>query len=259
MSEQLTVHEDANYLRHVAMLSWNEPRLERLEIEDNLALARLGGGVIRLAQSIYPCVDMSDIYAELREREPKGQGPHFDVYPAASLDAQHPWIGVYNVSGKVALKATVLESDLHEAYNRRYPEPSEDAYKARRDFSAIAFGDPGAEIYTALLGQGDAMVIAQAKNSPALVHEVEPLSPSNPGSFIKLAVPAKNSYGTKLLEMTGMKPLDELLTYGDAEIQEATKPVVPESAAVIAEPLFPRRGVRSSVRRRKSGGSGLID
>lgn len=168
-------------------------------------------GLLGFAEDAFPTASIDEIYAKHYEREPEGRGAHFDVYRDL-LDPEYPWLAVYNLAGRVSLRALKLPDELAESYFKRFPFPSSAAFKARRDYSSIALNSTEDEdIYTATLDAGDDMVIAQYADGPHIIHEIVPENPSDPGEFIKLVVP-RDGESQVLIEEDDMVPLDKLAT-----------------------------------------------
>lgn len=160
--------------------------------EHKIVLARYGAGILDFASRTFPGVDLNNIFAQFNKREPGGRGPHFDVY-GKYLDETMPWIGHFTLkSGAATLRATLLPLDLQESYFSRYPNETaagENAYRARRHFSWIAFEQPGQHTATAEIPPLSGMALPVSANKQYIVHEITPDDDTEPGSFIKLIKP----------------------------------------------------------------------
>jgi len=208
-----------------------ETRPERLALKadlilhgyDEAVLCNLGGGVLRFTQAIFPGVDASDVFAQKFDRSPEGSGPHFDLQ-GDLIDAGHPLIGVYNLSGSNSVKSVVLPSELADSYFKMHPEADDEAYSARRSFGAIALGNPKAKIYMGNLNPGMGLVIPQRPAGPHVVHEITPNDPNCPGSFVKVLVAPDDSKAKSVLrEEYGYLPIDDLATLGFSALAERAK------------------------------------
>ncbi|MGC1177420.1 MAG: hypothetical protein WA843_05100 [Candidatus Saccharimonadales bacterium] len=188
---------------------------EQIEIANSLLVAQLGKGVLRFAEAVFAEQgnpgSMPEIYAEIHQRSAEGRGPHFDVYDSDFI-LDLPFVAVYNLAGRVSLKAALLPNDLHESYRTNFPELNEEAYKARREYSSIALRMPTTQIHTAILEPDMGIVIAQHRSETPIVHDVTPIDSTNPGSFIKLIAPGTSAKAHEVLGKTRYKPLDEVMT-----------------------------------------------
>lgn len=179
--------------------------------EQGAILCNLGGGLLRFASAAFPGVDQDFLYAQRFDRQPEGRGPHFDVYHEL-VDQDHPWLALFNLAGEASLRATVLPHDLAIAYTSRYPLPTDDAFEARRDYSRLAFKEPDSVIQTGHINAGTGLFIPQLLQGPNVVHEVVPIDPENPGSFVKMVVASTGSDSCHTLDQKGYAPLDEFVT-----------------------------------------------
>lgn len=176
-------------------------------------MCELGGGILRFAVAVFPAVAPDKIYAQYNHREPEGRGPHFDVY-GAFLDEDYPWLGLYNLAGRVSLRTVSLPEDLSKVYAEMYPAPTDEAFDARRHFSAIALGDSKAKIATGTLDAGTGLVLPQKITGPHIVHDLVPENPDHPGKYVKLIAPNGSPEANERMNRGGYKPLDELLSEG---------------------------------------------
>lgn len=181
--------------------------------QEIIMLGELGGGVLRFAGAAFPEADVDNIYAQYNERQSEGRGPHFDIYDEG-LSEDYPWLGVYNLAGTCAVQAAIMPRNLNAEYARLYPEPTEEAYEARRHLGALVLDSPLSEVYKGTLRPDRGLILPQSKNGPHIVHEVVPEDSANPGNFIKMVVPKQTTTNIEQLNKSGFTPLDELLTKG---------------------------------------------
>jgi hypothetical protein len=243
-TQQITVFKEPGPLSE-QLAGYREP----IEGRDNeiILLAELGGGALRFAGAAFPGADLDAIYAQHNEREGEGRGPHFDIYDEG-LSEDYPWLGVYNLAGTCAVQAAVMSGKLGEEYDRLYPEPTEEAYEARRHFGALVLDSPLNEVYKGSIEPGRGMILPQSKSGPYIVHEVVPENPTAPGSFIKMVVPKQTSAVLEQLAESGFMSLDELLTKGIGN-QEGTE----EPGVLTTPPLEVPPATRRGRRPRRSG------
>ncbi len=176
-------------------------------------ITEISGGILKFAEAAFPEIDRDKIYAQPNEREPEGRGPHFDVY-GTLLDKNFPWLAVYNIAGLAVMNVTELPEDLAKSYFIRYPEPTDEAFEARRDFSSIAFKTPDSKhkILTGTLKPDSGFVLPQKIDGPHIIHDIIPKDQREPGRFIKLVIPSISKATHKRMKDGGYEPLDELMT-----------------------------------------------
>ncbi len=154
---------------------------------------------------------MEKVYAQRNEREPEGRGAHFDVYQGF-IEEDRAWIGIFNLAGSAAVKTAVLPPGLADAYFASFPEPTDEAFEARRHFSAIALGTPGVKIKEGRLKAGTGLILPQRATGPHVVHDIVPDSGTEPGRYIKMAVPNKKKTSQQRMSAGNYMPLDQLVT-----------------------------------------------
>ncbi len=179
------------------------------QVKSPLLLTDLPGGFLEFTDAVYSGVERNDIYARKFDRGPQGLGAHWDVYDDR-INPERSWVGVFNIAGTSAVAATFLESDLAEAYDKRYPKPTADAREARRHFSALAFGSPYADIFHGVLTPSTGIVLPQKIAGPDVVHEITPDNEAEPGQYIKIIVPRAEVRAE--FENDGYMRLDEFVT-----------------------------------------------
>lgn len=185
----------------------------RGEHSNPAVLCQLGGGILKFAGVVFPDQKPDAIFAQSNDREPEGRGPHFDVYDQY-LNPDFPWLGLFNLSGDADLVVADLPTDLAETYFRMYPHPTDEAFDARRHFSAIALGNPNAEKGTGRLKNGTGLVMVQRRDRPQVIHDIVPDHPEQPGKYLKLIVPSGAKDARKRMESGGYKTLDEVISEG---------------------------------------------
>jgi hypothetical protein len=174
-------------------------------------LCELGAGVLNFVSAAFPNLGARSIYAKHFFREPGGRGAHFDVY-GKLLDKAFPWIGVYNISGYASLIACRLPDSLAGSYFREHPEPSDEAYEARRHVAADALAVPGIKPIKGILDRHSGLILPQLADGPYWVHDILPLRPDDPGQFVKLLIPKNSPDAGMRMSMNGYAPLDAVLT-----------------------------------------------
>lgn len=187
--------------------------VKSLNQDDNAqaVLCELGGGLLKFAEAAFPDADNSDIYAQHNEREPEGRGAHFDVY-GDYVKKEYQWIGIFNLAGKAAVSTLVLPPELASSYFVSFPEPDDNAFEARRHYSAIALMTPGAKILTGRFNPATGLVLPQRKHGPHIIHDVVPSDKDNPGKFVKLVVPSNSKDAKDKIKSGAYEPLDEFVT-----------------------------------------------
>jgi len=184
-------------------------------------------GLIAFAEAAFPDTPPSNIYAQMNDREPKGRGAHFDVYQGF-IDENREWIAIFNLAGEAALRTAVLSPELSQIYFDTFPEPTDEAFEARRNFSAIALATPGAEISEGELRAGTGLILPQRANGPHIVHDIVPKSDETPGHYVKMAVPNDKEASKQRMISGNYQPLDDLVTEhlgGSKPIPAAQKPI----------------------------------
>jgi hypothetical protein len=250
MSNQLRVIENPQELT-AHMERFREVGSADIGVQDAIVFTRLGGGILNFAAAAFPGLSPEEIYADVNEREPEGRGAHFDVY-ANTLDGRYPWLGIYNLSGSVAVKASPLPVDLARIYFERFPEPTDNTYQARRDFSSIALLSEDVTTFKGRLDENMGMIVLQKASGPHVIHDVLPQDPRNPGEFVKMTAPDNSDLGRWMIDHTHSIPLDELLTTsltGRKESSEESVPELPSGSRPTRVPSLPRH---SRPRRTKS-------
>ncbi len=174
-------------------------------------ICRLGGGLLNFVEYVFPEAESRNIYAQLNVREPEGRGAHFDVY-APYLDRHYPYVAVYNLAGKVSVRTTVLPSVFADNYFANFPEPTDLAYDARRRFADLALMTPGAVIYEGELEPRTGLILPQKREGAHHVHDVVPVSPVQPGYFVKLAVSSGGQESLELLRQGEYEQFDDFVT-----------------------------------------------
>jgi len=219
---------------------------------ENPLVCKLGGGIVRFVNATFPGQEHSGLYANTFERD-ESIGPHFDVY-GDYLDREFPWVGVYNLAGSASVRATPLPDELTRIYREMYPKRTEEAGEARRQFGAIALGNPGIEPTTFNLSPGVGMVLPQRPGGVEIIHDVQPHSSesiSKPGRYIKIVKPNKSEETRKVLtEEFNYKPLDVLTTEalgGDT----VTEPEPIELRINMDKPAHEQQELRSYPARRR--------
>ncbi|GEM_PF-5400023 len=208
---------------------------DSIALRNALFASKLGGGLLRFAGALYPGVAAEDVYAQVHDREPEGRGAHFDVYDSV-LAPDTPWVGVYNLAGRVSLRAAKLPEDLADSYLSRFPDPTtEAAYTARREFSAIAFLQPDTDVLEGVIEPGMGMVLLQRAGSPYIIHELTPQDENHPGKFVKLVHPAANVQAKRRLKGKSYTPLDELVTTNLTENGRPNLSLVPSPGKSLPE------------------------
>ncbi len=176
-------------------------------------LCRLGGGLLEFASAIFPPDEEhvpQNVHAQTNTREPRGKGPHFDIY-GTLIDPKYPWIGVFNIAGPATIRTTELPPNLTTYYASFYTGFTPEARDARRRLGTIAMRRPQiGTLSVGLLDPGMGLVLPQPIDGPHIVHEIMPLDPANPGRFAKLAVPSGEKAATDQLEKAGYVPLAPL-------------------------------------------------
>jgi hypothetical protein len=131
-----------------------------------------------------------------------------------------------------------------------YPGPTDEAFEARRHFSAITFQAPNTETFTGKLQPGTGLVLPQHPNGPHIIHDITPTNPKNPGEFIKLAVPSSDEEAVEELTSRNYVTLDELITRGLSEFIP-DKPIGIDSILPVIETAktTARRGRRAMAKR----------
>lgn len=212
-------------------------------------MSHLGGGILKFAGATFPDINTEDIYAQSNNREPEGRGAHFDVY-GSFLDKNYPWLGLFNLAGRASLTTVTLPDELAKIYFDMYPTPTDEAFDARRHFSAIALGSKKAEITSGTLTSGTGLVLPQKDIGSHIVHDIVPEDPNQPGKYVKLIVPSGTEEANDRMRRGGYKPLDELLSEGlGLTIETDTGEKFPETSL---EPL------RSPPTRRTRRGFGQV-
>ena len=212
-----------------------KPRVLRAELEairqgaeTEVLLTELGGDMLKLAGVAFRDVEGDEIYAQRFEREPEGRGAHFDIYNER-LSEEYPWIALYNLEGTNTITTAKLPEDLANDYFDVYPEPTDEAKVARRTFSKLALKRPEVATSTGQLGPNMGLILPQHINGPHIIHNVVPNNVENPGSFVKMVVPA-NQEEASLLEESDYLPLEDFLQKDHilhAFGREDYKPVIP--------------------------------
>ncbi|HVX24296.1 MAG TPA: hypothetical protein VG992_03065 [Candidatus Saccharimonadales bacterium] len=223
----------------------SEAVLEIREQDLNAPLfAKLGGGVNRFVEAVFPRLDRDHVYAHAFDREEPGIGPHFDVYENYLHD-DYPWVGVFNLAGRATVRAATLRPELKAIYDDMFPERTDEAGEARRHFGALALQDHRATVYETTLEPGVGMVLPQRPNGLEIVHEVTPVS-GKKGRYLKAIAPDVETEST-IKDVTGefkYKQLDELLT-------EALGGEVPDVLTDLSLPPEMRLPSHRAVRRRR--------
>lgn len=179
--------------------------------KDSVVVSDIGGGLLKFVDAVFTGTHHGEIFAKHYIREPEGRGAHFDVY-GDNLQENYPFLAVYNLIGRVSLKALKLPDDLAESYFKRFPEPNEGAFQARRDYSSIVLNSEPKDLCTADLDEGNGLVILQKPEGPHIIHDIAPKDPNNPGELVKLVCPDSSEIAKRAVEADGMVPLDELVT-----------------------------------------------
>jgi hypothetical protein len=235
ITEQQSLIENLDYLQ--------TQRSEATSLHEALLLCRLGGGLLQFAETVYQGAPLSNVYASNHQREPQGRGAHFDIY-GKLLNPDYPWLGVYNTAGETKVKAGLLPKDLAKSYFERFPEPSEAAHSARRDFSSIALNSPNAEVHQGQLSDHMGLVILQRVTGPHVVHNIVPEDSEEPGDFVKIILPKRDEETLESVYKSGMVSLDQLVTQslpGDTNTERQIS-----NAAQVAARIKAVRSGRSS-------------
>lgn len=189
---------------------------------NDLVLVRLGGGALQFAEAAFDGVSSQTILAKKVTREPQGRGPHFDAYKGL-LSEQHPYLTQFNLSGTASIETTHLQPELAAAYWRQFPEHSEDAFTARRHLGFTALLTAGDEKASGTLESGTGFILPQNHSIP-IIHNVVPISPEQPGQFIKLLVPNDTAEAREFMEDDGYMSLDSMMTQAlDKAVVEPVK------------------------------------
>lgn len=183
----------------------------RMGRNPQVLLCTLGGGILDFVAGVFPNRGERPILAQHFLREPEGRGAHFDVY-GELLAEEFPWVAVFNVAGDVEVSALPLPLSLARRYGQEHPEPTDEAFEARRMLAAQALADPGVTLSIgALYGQGG-LIIPQSKAGPHWIHRIAPFDPKSLGQFVKVLVPANDAGAHRALADDGYVSLDGLLT-----------------------------------------------
>lgn len=211
----------------------------RAEDEPHAFMCELGGGLLRFANAAFPGAGEAKVFAQPNEREPEGRGAHFDVY-ADFIEEAYPWIGIFNLVGRATVKTTVLAPGLADNYFASFPDPTDEAFEARRHYSSIALAASNAKVYEGIFQAGTGLVLPQRKQGPHIVHDVIPNDGTVPGGYIKLVVPSTTEEAQSRMKSGGYKPLDELVTKAAAGlVTDATS-----SRARVPRRTVPSRSTR---------------
>jgi hypothetical protein len=205
-------------------------------------VCELGGGVLKFVQYAFPEVETSSLYAQANDREPEGRGAHFDVY-GDYVEHNFHWIGIFNLAGKAALRTTVLPPELASSYFSKFPEPDDNAFEARRHYSAIALMGEDAEILEGELKPNSGLILPQRANGPHIVHDIVPTRTDDPGKFIKFVVPSLSETAETRIKNGAYEPWDDFVTRRLAVSAEGA-PDMPFTPAASPRPLprsLPRR------------------
>jgi hypothetical protein len=197
-------------------------------VENPEPLLVQASGLIAFAESAFPNTPLGEIYAQRNDREPDGRGAHFDVYQGF-IDENREWIAIFNLAGEAALKTVILSTELSKIYFDTFPEPTEVAFEARRNFSAIALATPGTEISEGELRAGTGLILPQRANGPHIVHDIVPKSKEEPGHYVKMAVPNGKKASKQRMISGKYQPLDDLVTErlgGSMTSQVSRKPIL---------------------------------
>ncbi len=217
----ITIIEEPEHLSQVAGY-----RSETFDENELALLTNLGSGAVRFALAAFPKATLNSIYGQNNERSSEGRGPHFDIYNKG-LSSKYPWLGVYNLAGSCTVSAAIMPDALAVEYNNLYPEPTEEAYGARRHFGAIVLNAAATNVYRGIMKPDMGLVLPQRPQGPNIIHEVVPDDPKNPGSFIKLIIPKNDQDVLDSLGQQGFLPLDELLTKSIPAAEEKSPPRTP--------------------------------
>lgn len=241
-------------------MSWALSSFENDADQVHAAVTNSEEGVLRFASSVFGMREVIDgsfvgVQGQVEERPAEGKGPHFDTYGDLLHDA-HPYIAIFNLAGSVSLRTTVLPPELAQDYYKTYPEPTEQAYRARRGYAGLAFDRPNALIDQVDLKPGSGVVFPQPRTGfeGHVVHEVTPSQSESPGHFVKLCVPDVREEAREAIEEMGFKPIDIVITSAlGVEIPEKTLPGLRPPAGVTRLNDQGLDSIQSPRRRRGSG------
>ncbi|HIA92051.1 TPA: hypothetical protein EYO12_02950 [Candidatus Saccharibacteria bacterium] len=155
--------------------------------------------------------DLEETYALIEDRE-ESKGAHFDAY-GEIISPDHPFIGHYNLAGKVSLLACELDEQLTGRYNTENPDPgTEEAYAARRAFAAVAVTSPSVRKFQTEITVATATVIPQFAGANHVVHDFRDRSSDEEpnGRFMKLILPS-SQLAEQTLKMLGYKKFNQVL------------------------------------------------
>ncbi|MCB9834774.1 hypothetical protein H6792_01965 [Candidatus Nomurabacteria bacterium] len=192
------------------------------------------------ATRLYPGQELGDILSSVEDRTPKGKEAHFDVYQGV-VASEHPRIGVYNLEGQAQVSVAALPEDLSRGYDKCFPEPTDEAFVARRVFASRALR--GNVVLRGVLGKGSGFVIPQQEGQH-IAHKITPENPDEPGRYVKVVLPGNEEF----LKESGYKPVGDIArtvysgSLGDGASEGKSK--VPIGALLEGEPLYPGRGHR---------------
>jgi hypothetical protein len=200
-------------------------RIRRGEAEQGPVIWELHTGLLAFLRSVFAEVQNSTLFGQVFTREPKGRGAHFDVYDDL-LDADFPWVALFNLAGDAVVSVHRLPDSLAERYALAHPKASDEAYAERRRIADELLADSTVHPEKGILLSGCGLIIPQQRSGPDWVHNIVPLHEQNPGRFVKFAVVEADS---SPLRDRGYAPLDDLLrqallhapteSSGDSEIR----------------------------------------
>jgi hypothetical protein len=176
-----------------------------------ILLCELGSHILRFGSAAFPNLGSRTLLAQHFVRERSGRGAHFDVY-GELLDEEFPWVALFNISGDAYVSTFQLPEALTRRYFHEHPAPSDEAFDARRRIAAEALGDPAVKPDGGVLYRHAGLIIPQLRAGPHCAHDVVPLTPDNPGQFVKLLVAAPTSRAQKQLTDAGYGSLDAVVT-----------------------------------------------
>jgi len=171
------------------------------------------GGLLAFVRMAFPGLPCEYVYAKLEARDKDGRGIHWDAYTAL-LHERFPWIAVYNMSGANSIRLCALPRALQESYDHfidaGHRDYSPEAYELRRCMAKQVMEDPTTEVASGLFFARNGLVLPQAQTGPYWVHDIVPRDRWEPGSYLKMAVPSKES-GIQVLRGFGYRPISECL------------------------------------------------
>lgn len=173
-------------------------------------LVNIPGGILAFASAVFPNTPLESIYAKFFAREPGGRGAHFDVY-GTLLSKRFPWVALRNLQGICMVSTFPLPAELSQSYRQNFPFATDEAFQARRAYSAEAHAALTGKPEKGFLMGGEGFLIPQPIGGPDWVHEVTPTLREDPGAFIKLLVPA-DRHASLELHGQGYCSLDQALT-----------------------------------------------